>query len=150
MTPEQAGQVLAYCVEAWPAMTIGNDTALVWADALRNIDAQDAHDAVRRLVTTDERPPSIARVTAAARGIARGHDETHALPMARNRGQAAEAMKALNVLMAQFPRPDHDHRQGIDACPACSTRDDRMSRYVDAAADLLADYGIETDRRKPA
>lgn len=151
MTPEQAGQILAYCAQNWPTMTVGEHTADVWAEALTTTDAACAQTAVRRLVQTDEYPPTVAQIISAARGVARGHDEYRAITSGRvDRTRAAKAVAALNALYAQLDRPAHDHHQGAAACPACSTKADRMKVFAHEAADLLGDYGISIDPDRAA
>ena len=152
MTPEQAGQILAYCTQNWTSMTVGEHTADVWAEALAGTDAAYAQMAVRQLVRTDDKyPPTVARIISAARGIARGHDEYRAITSGRaDRGRAAKAVAALNALYGQLDRPAHDHRRGRDACPSCSTSTDRLKIFAHEAADLLGDYGIRIDPDRAA
>lgn len=151
MTPEEAGVILRYCSDAWPSMKIGEDTAVVWADGLAGIDAQDAMTAVRALAKAEEWPPNLARVVHAARGVAKGHEARKALPRTRGGGhQAAQAVAALRALSGQMRRPDHDHRHGRDGCPSCATAADRAKLFAHEAADLLADYGIEIDPDRAA
>lgn len=151
MTPDQAAQILAYCAQNWPTMTVGDHTADVWAEAMATVDASHAQEAVRRLVQTDEYPPTVARIISAARGIGRGHDEHRALPAPQGDARrSARAMAALNALYAQMDRPVHDHRRGAEACPACSTAADRLKLFADEAADLLGDYGIHINAHRAA
>lgn len=153
MTPTEAAQILAVCAQAWPTMQdrIDEHTTGVWAEALATTDAGCAQDAVRRLIQTDEYPPTVSRIITAARGVAQGRGTQPALPSPQpDRGRSAQAMRALNALYAQMDRPAHDHHEGRDACPACTTKADRLKLFTREAADLLADYGIHIDADRAA
>lgn len=151
MNREQAAQILAYCAQSWPTMSVGEHTVDVWAEALAMTAAHDAQTAVRQLVKTDDYPPTVARIISAARGIAKGHAEYRAIGSGQtNRAESARAMAALNVLYAQMDRPAHDHHKGRDGCPACSTKADRLKVFAHEAADLLGDYGISIDPDRAA
>lgn len=151
MTPDQAARVLAYCAQNWPTMTVGDHTADVWAAALATVDAKHAQEAVRRLVQTDEYPPTVARIISAARGIGKGHEEHRALPAPRgDMGRAARSIRALNALCARMDRPAHDHRRGVDACPSCSTKAGRLKAFAREAAGLSSDDGVTIDAEAAA
>lgn len=151
MNRTEAGQILAYCSQAWPTMSVGEHTAAVWAEALVTTEAADAQAAVQRLVQTDEYPPTVSRIISAARGIAHGRSEYRELGSGQtNRAESARAMGALNALYAQMDRPAHDHHRGAEACPSCTTKADRLTLFADEAADLLGDYGIVIDPDRAA
>lgn len=121
------------------------------ARELATTDAGCAQDAVRRMIQTDEYPPTVARIITAARGVAQGRDAQPALPSPRpDATRSARAMGALNALYAQMDRPAHDHHRGAEACPSCSTKADRLTLFADEAADLLGDYGIVIDPDRAA
>jgi len=142
VNPIEAGQILSYFTEAWPTMNVGEDTAVVWADALRGIDAQDAHTAARRLVQSDERPPSIARLIQAARGIAAGRMAHNALPAAPRlpQSRSAKLMAAINAYWAAVERPAHDHHRGPENCPCCSTRDERLKTGIAETTEMIHEF----------
>jgi len=133
--------VLSYCTEAWPTMTVGDDTAVVWADALAGIDTQDANTAARQLAKSDEFPPSIARLIAAARGIAKGHETTKALPAPRRHG-GAKLLAAIQAYSRAVERPAHDHHRGAEHCPCCSTKDGRLRQFDADMRVLLHEAGV--------
>lgn len=143
MTPAEAAMILSYCTEAWPTMTVGDDTAIVWADALAGIPAQDAHTAVRQLAKSDEYPPSIARLITAARGIARGHETTKALPPPTRHG-GAKLLAAIQAYSAAVERPAHDHHRGVEHCPCCSTKAERLRQWDADMRVLLSEAGVIT------
>ena len=143
MTPTEAATILSYCTEAWPTMTVGDDTAIVWADALSGIDAQDAHAAARMLADTADFPPSIARLKATARRVMqrRQVSSTPALPAPRRAG-GKQLLAAIQAYSAAVERPAHDHRGGPENCPCCSTKDERLRQWDADMRVLLHDAGV--------
>jgi len=141
MTPTEAAIVLSYCAEAWPNMRIGDDTAIVWADGLAGVDAQDAHTAVRNLAKTDEWAPSLARVITAARGIAASHMTHKALP-APSRADNARVIRAIRAASEAVDRPAHDHRRGAENCPCCTTKDQRIKQFTSDTLGALREAGV--------
>lgn len=143
MTPAEAATILSYCTEAWPSMTVGDDTAIVWADALAGIDAQDAHTAARNLAKTEDFPPSISRVISASRGVAKGREATRALPAPRRHG-GAKLLAAIQAYADAVERPAHDHHRGVEHCPCCSTSNERLRQWDADMRTLLREAGVDT------
>jgi hypothetical protein len=143
MTPEEVAIVLHYCAEAWPAMTVGDDTAIVWADALAGIDAQDAHTAARMLADTADYPPSIARLKATARQVMQRRQvaSAPALPAPRRHG-GAKLLAAIQAYAAAVERPAHDHHRGAEHCPCCSTSAERLRQWDADMRVLLHEAGV--------
>jgi hypothetical protein len=141
MNPTEAAQVLAYFTQAWPSMSVGPHTAEIWAEALLGIDAQDAHTAARTLAKSDDYPPSIARLIAAARGIAKGHETAKALPAPRRHG-GAKLLAAIQAYSAAVERPAHDHHRGPEHCPCCSTSAERLRQWDADMRVLLHEAGV--------
>lgn len=142
MTPEQAGAVLTYVADAWPAtMKLGDDTAAIWADALANIDYRDAQLAVRNLAKTDEWAPAIARVVATARGITASRHTTPALGAGRN-PRAAAILAAIRAASDAVDRPAHDHHHGPENCPCCATKEQRINDYTTQTLGALREAGV--------
>lgn len=102
MTPLEAAQVLAFFAAAWPWADVDEYTADVWADALADVDARDAQDAARRLVVSENRPPSIARFRAEAAKVAR--DRTPALQAPTVTTDYAEAVQRVRAIRAGLRR----------------------------------------------
>lgn len=60
MLPSESSRVVALLAAAFPSANLHADTIAVYADSLRDLDAQEAIDAVRRLIATERYFPSIA------------------------------------------------------------------------------------------
>ena len=129
--------MLAYFAEAWPWAELGEHTAEVWADALVGVDGQQAHSAARRLVRSEERPPSIRRFIDECKLVAREQRPALQAPTssATDRRQAARRIGAIRAEFAAHDRPDHNHRHGPDQCPRCAT----SARFVAETSDAILD-----------
>jgi len=148
VTPVEAARVLAYFTAAWPWATVGEHTAEVWAEALAGVDPQDAHTAARRLAATEDRPPSIARFRAEAAKATR--DRTPALRAPSEAVDPATATRVAaavraGLTVAAKAVPAHDHHQGAQSCPACTTRSERTHHAPEITDAITA----ELNRGRP-
>lgn len=62
MTREEIAKVLAVCSAAYPHVVITKETAIVYAESLRDLPFDPVSRAVRKLVTTSEFFPTIAKI----------------------------------------------------------------------------------------
>lgn len=144
MTPFEASSILAYLVEAWPSMEVGEHTAEVWADALSGVDTQHAHTAARKLVKSEQWPPSVARFLEVAREVKRAEDtdrQARALgpPPTTDRATAAGRMRGIRAGWdaVQATRPKHDHKRGGANCPKCSTSAATVAEHAPEILDAI-------------
>lgn len=125
MTPVEVVGLLDVVAQAWPWVSIGDRTAEVWADALHGVDGQDAFTAVKRIIRTDERPPTVARLLAVVGDIvARSAVDRRVLDAAPVQSDRVQArFRAINEGWAAVlgDRPKHDHRRGPGTCHRCET-----------------------------
>lgn len=154
ITKHQCRDMLYRFSAAWPRFSATEAAVDVWHGTIGHHDLDTARQAASTLLAESEFPPSPAKFNDVARGVVRRRMQEHSGAAelgsgggsVTDRATAAEAMRALTVLAQQFQRPDHDHRRGIENCPSCEGREQRAIGYGEAAADLLADYGITIDR----
>ena len=140
----QAGRILARCIATWPTMPVGDATSEVWAEALEHIDYDDAVTAVKVLGKSEEWPPALARIVAASRGVAAGHEAQFALPAPkRDLHLNARCMEAINAYQATVKRPAHDHRRGDENCPCCSTAEERIATGTRESMQLVRETQAE-------
>ena len=145
MNVRETAAVLAVITVAWPWAELDEHSLDVWADALADLDPETALEAAKRLVRSESRPPSIARLReqAAAVGADRARSASRALPAPdrdtdrRWRARSAARLRAVRAGWdaAQETRPDHNHRRGAAACPRCSTAEQFVA---DTAAEIAA------------
>lgn len=137
MSPEETASVLGYFAAAWPWFEVTEGTTLVWAEHLAGVDGQDAHTAARRIVRSLDRPPPLSAFLAHVKAVSR--ERRPALPAPSREvlptGQSARVAGIIAAGMRAAARnvPDHQHRDGAENCPACSTRHER-----DHAAEVMA------------
>lgn len=134
MIPAEVEPVLTYFTEAWPWAEVGEMTFDVWAEQLMGVDAQDAHTAARKCVRTLDRPPSVARFLQECRNVQRSHIPELGHPVAFDKETSARVARALaaGFRAAAKDIPSHDHRNGWEQCPCCSTSGER-----DSAAEVM-------------
>lgn len=130
MTPLEVVQILDYFQNAWPWVTLADHSAEVWADALADVDGPVGQKAARRLVQSEDRPPSIKRFVDEARKLTR--DALPALPAGHetsDRAEAARRIRAIRIGMTEAAKevPAHSNHDSFGGanCPACSTRSER-------------------------
>jgi len=126
--PQTAAAVVKAITEAWPYVETSPDAVVVWADAAPHVEHATAGVAIRRLVRTEERPPSIARFLAECRLIEREKATPYTAigpGTHTSRAQAAQNISLLRTFWksAAAGRPEHDHKKGDHLCPACTTSD---------------------------
>jgi hypothetical protein len=74
MTPEEVAMSLKLMQSAWgPRFPVESYTAHVWAEACHGIDGQDALTAAKRLIKSEDFPPSIARFIEECKLVKRNH-----------------------------------------------------------------------------
>jgi hypothetical protein len=141
VTPEEIASVLAYFSEAWPWAELGDHAVEVWADAVIGVDGQRALTAARRLVRSEERPPSIKRFLDECKIIEREQAPAiGAVPTdEQTRARSARRMAAVNAGWgaANELRPAHDHRRGAGQCPRCSTAEQFIKESADEILDAI-------------
>jgi hypothetical protein len=154
MTPEEVAGCLARMNAAWPWAELNELTFDVWAEAMTGVDGQDAVTAARRLVTSEERPPSIARFLEECRLVKRnrgpalmpGHVEP-ALTKDESAERLAAIRRGLKVAAAMVPEHRHGKDPGVGkhgpvdawkSCPACSTERERRGALQEAIRAELA------------
>lgn len=62
MTPREAAALVAAIAAAYPQWNASAETVAVYADALSDLNAAEAHDAVKQIIKTSERWPTIATI----------------------------------------------------------------------------------------
>lgn len=129
MTPEETVMVLKLFETAWDFFKVDQYTPHVWAEACDGITGEDALTAAKRLIRSEDRPPSIARFREECKLVTRNRQAT--LPPGPrervDRDQSARFAAALSrgLKSASDLIPKHDHHHGWENCPACSTADAR-------------------------
>ena len=131
MTPTAVAGMLAYWAQAWPWIEPGAGMAQVWCEAVEQIPDDIGVVAMKRLVQSEDRPPSVKRFTDECKKLIR--DRQPALKpgpsVELDRKQSAQVARALaaGIAVAAKDVPahrNHDKHGGAN-CPACSTREDR-------------------------
>lgn len=135
MNPVIAASVVKIITEAWPYAEATDNAVELWSDACPEIEQATAADAMRRLVRSEERPPSIARFLAECRLINRERSTPYMAigPAAHTtKAESKARIAALRVFWreASAGRPDHNHHNGDDVCPACSTADEWVAEHA--------------------
>ena len=131
MTPLETVQVLDYFQNAWPWVTLGDHSAEVWAEAAIDVDVTIGQKAAKRLVQSEDRPPSINRFLLECKKLTR--DAQPALTAGPVLGtvtrSAAHRIRAIRLGMVAAAKEVPEHRNhdlfGGGNCPACSTRHER-------------------------
>ena len=168
MTPDEALGVMNAVADTWANFEPGENTAVMWAMKLANVDVRDAQAAVLQLAGTDDWAPSIARVLTAARGIASSRATTPALGAAPNPSNA-RVIAAITAASAAVKRPAHEHRHkpigcpcgkslsradygtewewrivsvGWEHCPACTTKQERIASFEADVKSVLREAGV--------
>lgn len=147
MNADVAARTVAQMASIWPHATIADHTVEAWADATPDIEPHIAAAAMRRLAQTDDRPPSIARFMAEARLIVREQSQpsiaTGPIPHS-TRKQAAGRIVALKAAwgVATAGRPDHNHKNGDENCPRCSTSDAFLAEHAAEIAQVLRENPV--------
>jgi hypothetical protein len=156
MTPSEMAIVLKLFKIAWPVMPVEDYTAHVWAEACHGLDGQDAVIAGKRLVKSEERPPSIARFIEEAKLVARNRQErleagptVGALSHNESLDRLRSIRRGLKVAAAMVPEHRHGKFPGVgkhgplDAwkqCPACSTAEERRPALLAAIREELGPH----------
>lgn len=147
MNAVETTSIVAYMAEAWPWAELGEHTAEVWADSCPQIEHRVAAQAMRRLVKSEDRPPSVARFLTECRLIARENAQPviAAGPMHHStKAEAAAKMAGLRNYWreASAGRPPH---KGCAAgtCARCTTTDEFLSEHSNAIAAWLRDFRLE-------
>jgi hypothetical protein len=143
MTTESTTALLAYLVEAFPTMPLGEHAVEVWADSLGNVEVADCRNAAHRIAREDTFPPSIARVRAVASDFARRRESEYQLPAARSDSvKGKRLLAAIQAYAAAVERPAHDHHRGVEHCPCCSTSAERLRQWDADMRVLLHEAGV--------
>ena len=149
MTPVETARVVAYMAEAWPWAGLGDHTTEIWADACPGIEPGVGQTAARRLVKTEDRPPSIARFLTECRLIARENAQPMiaAGPMHRSSTrEAAAKIAGIRDYWAAASAGRPSHRDCIaGTCPRCNTTDEYLGEHTNSIAAWLRDYRYPGD-----
>jgi hypothetical protein len=132
MTPQTVAGVLAYFTAAWPWLDPGESTEAVWCEALARFHDDIAIIAMKRLVQSEDKPPSIRRFSDECAKVQRDRAPQIGPGLKGDeleRKQSAQVARALaaGIAVAAKDVPahrNHDKHGGAN-CPACSTREDR-------------------------
>lgn len=142
MTPELAAGVLAYAASVWTHADLPPTAVHAWSDATPEVDSTTAHGAMRRLARSEEFMPTIARFLTEVRLIEREKATPFmAIGSASHssRDESAARIAALRTFWksAAADRPAHNHHNGDDVCPCCSTTDEWMAEHAPQIQNVL-------------
>lgn len=155
MNTDEMAMVLGLFESAWPQrFEIADYTAHVWAEATSDVAGDVGLDAARRLVLTLEWPPTIARFRDECAEVVLGrYPQPDPEPEPTSAGsQWAAIARGLREASSMIPK--HDHRQGWQRCPACSTQEQREPALLEALRremDVPPESAVEpsTAKRRP-
>lgn len=119
MTADDVIDLIDVMMAAWPWADWTARQTDLWCGALADVEQHDGAFAVKRAVSTLDKPPSIAFVLAEARSESERRRETFPAlnepPVDKQR--RAELMAAMRQML-ENPRP-HDHHNGWEGCSTC-------------------------------
>jgi hypothetical protein len=145
---DETARVLVLFESAWPTrFEVADYTAHVWAEATRGITGDVGLDAARRLVLTEDWPPTIARFRDECAAVVLDAMPEHVEPDVET-DPAGSRWGAVSrgLREAQQLIPKHDHHRGALNCPACSTAE---AREPAVRAALLAEIDVTAAERLP-
>lgn len=119
MTRPELQGVLAYLAAAFPSQALNDATVEVYAESLATLEVTHARDAARRLVKSEVKFPTVARILEEVRAVKSAHEpEVKALahPGMPGGEHLTEARKLLKAWKGNLDK--HDHR-GPHPCPIC-------------------------------
>lgn len=155
MNSTETAVVVAYMAEAWPWAEWGDHAVELWADACPTVEQRTAAEAARRLVRSEERPPSVARFLQECRLIAREQAQPAIAtgPMHHSsKTEAAQKIAGLRGYWAEASAGRPEHRGCIPGtkpgqkgpCPRCSTTEEFIAQHAPTIAQWLRDFRVES------
>lgn len=127
MTPAESATILGLLSAGFPAIQVSQETAIVWMEALADIDPQDALPAARTLIKRAPRFPTVSQLREEAESLAHARRNREAtdrgLPARSAVGvrpeRLEEILAGLRARMAvQRGTRGHWHG-GPEPCPVC-------------------------------
>lgn len=154
ISEEDAGQVVATLISAFPSPKVPAETADLYVDRLVEPPFSDLallYDAAMTWVETADRFPTLNQLLTGYQAEARraavlersAHLGTLALPGAETDETYGRGFRSvLAEVMSRHGNAPHDHRGGIGTCTTCSSRETGGALIETEVLDLAADRGL--------